>query len=367
MDGGMIEKTQKEQFSPPLVAFVDGRGFQDASDDDACSICLEAFSDSDPSAVQYNSCCRGDGNLSFHLDGYPDTVLVRLLASRRAVSFAFDSADCSQELIEAIEKERNVQEKQAHTTTVFRHPLLGDFEVQHVYYHSYLLSIPVGADDAEVEEHILQHLAAASAIRRSHRHLRREGRRSRSVAHGHPQMLVLSATDETTSGYSVSSNYVRQQGDNEHPAAIISDLPIAPMAATEETTADTSVGDATAPDRPFGNNRNQSWPVNQGEAGPPDMQSFSETLKSRLQSVSTRYKDSITKNTREWKERWFTNSTVSNLGSEVKREVSAGIAAVSRMIERLETQDSTGPSSTPPKYIQCASDAHELSKRCTPQ
>ncbi|GJN10214.1 hypothetical protein PR202_ga28291 [Eleusine coracana subsp. coracana] len=348
MDGGMIEKTQMEQLSSPSVAFVDDRGVQDASDDDACSICLEAFSDSDPSAVQYNSCCRGDGNLSFHLDGSPDTVLVRLLALAvfifRAVSFAFDS-DYSQELIEAIEKERNVQEKQAHTTTVFRHPLLGDFEVQHVYYHSYLLSlIPVGADDAEVEEHILQHLAAASAIRRSHRLLRREGRRSRSVAHGHPQTLVLSATDEATSGSSVSSNYVRQQGDNEHPAAIISGLPIAPMAATEETASNTSVGDATAPDRPVGPNRNQSSPINQGEGGPSDLRSFSKTLKFRLQSVSTRYKDSITNNTRGWKERWFTNNAVSNLGSEVKREVSAGIAAVSRMIERLETRDSTGTS-----------------------
>lgn len=37
---------------------------------------------------------------------------------------------CSQELLEAVEEERNdVQENHARTTTVFRHPLLGDFEV----------------------------------------------------------------------------------------------------------------------------------------------------------------------------------------------------------------------------------------------
>ena len=41
------------------------------------------------------------------------------------------------------------------------------------------------ADDAEIEERILQHLATVAAIRRSHRHARREGCRSRSVAHGH--------------------------------------------------------------------------------------------------------------------------------------------------------------------------------------
>ncbi|KAK3126425.1 hypothetical protein QOZ80_7AG0556410 [Eleusine coracana subsp. coracana] len=324
MDGGMIEKTQMEQLSSPSVAFVDDRGVQDASDDDACSICLEAFSDSDPSAVTN---CKHEFHIQCVLEWCQRSSQCPMCW--QAISMKDPR---SQELIEAIEKERNVQEKQAHTTTVFRHPLLGDFE------------IPVGADDAEVEEHILQHLAAASAIRRSHRLLRREGRRSRSVAHGHPQTLVLSATDEATSGSSVSSNYVRQQGDNEHPAAIISGLPIAPMAATEETASNTSVGDATAPDRPVGPNRNQSSPINQGEGGPSDLRSFSKTLKFRLQSVSTRYKDSITNNTRGWKERWFTNNAVSNLGSEVKREVSAGIAAVSRMIERLETRDSTGTS-----------------------
>jgi hypothetical protein len=41
---------------------------------------------------------------------------------------------CSQELLEAIEHERNMQANRAHTTTaaaaaVFHHPVLGDFEV----------------------------------------------------------------------------------------------------------------------------------------------------------------------------------------------------------------------------------------------
>ena len=76
----------------------------------------------------------------------------------------------------------------------------------------------------------------------------------------------------------------------------------------------------------------------------------------------TRYKDSITKNTRGWKERWFTrNNTILNLGSEVKREVNAGIDAVSRMMERLETRDGTGPSSTSPNNIQSTSDTNNQS------
>lgn len=71
-----------------------------------------------------------------------------------------------------------------------------------------------------------------------------------------------------------------------------------------------------------------------------------------------RYKDSITKSTRGWKERWFAQSSaMSNLGSEMRREVGAGIAAVSRMIEKqLETRpDGSG---TAPSSATASSPAH---------
>lgn len=55
-----------------------------------------------------------------------------------------------------------------------------------------------------------------------------------------------------------------------------------------------------------------------------------------------RYKESISKSTRGWKERFFSrNTSMADLGSEVKREVNAGIATVSRMMERLETRDNS--------------------------
>jgi E3 ubiquitin-protein ligase RHF len=258
-------------------------------------------------------------------------------------------AYCSQELLEAVEEERNVQENHARTT-IFHHPLLGDFEV------------PVDADDAEIEERIIHHLAAAAAIRRSHRHARREGRRSRSAAHGHPQTLFF-PTAEATSGGSMSSNS-RQEGVHEHAPAVIFARPFPTVDSTEETGADTSVpGTSLANNGPVvSNNRvskDQSSPVGQDEAGPSDVQSFSDSLKSRLQSVSTKYKDSITNSTRGWKERWFTQkNTISNLGSEVRREVNAGIAAVSRMMERLETRDGTGPSSTSATNVHSALDTN---------
>ena len=65
-------------------------------------------------------------------------------------------------------------------------------------------------------------------------------------------------------------------------------------------------------------------------------------------TYSLRYKESISKSTRGWKERLFSrNTSMADLGSEVKREVNAGIATVSRMMERLETRDNSGTSNAP--------------------
>ncbi|KAI8012626.1 E3 ubiquitin-protein ligase RHF2A [Camellia lanceoleosa] len=54
-------------------------------------------------------------------------------------------------------------------STIFHHPTLGVFELQH---------LAVGANDAELEERIIQHLAAAAAMGRAHHHIaRRDGPR----------------------------------------------------------------------------------------------------------------------------------------------------------------------------------------------
>ena len=64
--------------------------------------------------------------------------------------------------------------------------------------------------------------------------------------------------------------------------------------------------------------------------------------------VIIRYKESVTKSTRGWKERLFSrNSSVADLGSEVRREVNAGIATVSRLIERLDTRDGRRATAVP--------------------
>lgn len=315
----MDEKAAKMEKLSSAAAFVEG-GVQDACDD-TCSICLEAFCESEPSTVTN---CKHDFHLQCILEWCQRSSQCPMCW--QAISM---KDPLSQELLEAVEHERNVQAERSRTTTVFRHPMLGHFEV------------PVGTDDGELEERIMQHLAAAAATRRSHRHARREGHRGRSGAHGRTQIVVYSTT-ETTSSEPISSE-LRHVGDSEHSSAIIS----APVDATEEASADSSVHDNTSTIYQFGSNDrmfyDESSSINQDGAGPSDPQSFSETLKTRLQSVSTKYKDSITKNTRGWKERWLARSdTISNLSSDVRREVNAGMAAVSRLMERLETRDGSG-------------------------
>ncbi|XP_052726322.1 E3 ubiquitin-protein ligase RHF2A isoform X5 [Vigna angularis] len=209
----------------------------------------------------------------------------------------------SQELLEAVERERNFRINPPRNATIFHHPTLGDFELQH---------LPVGASDADLEERIIQHLAAAAAMGRARHIARREGQRNRSSAQGEQSSQLtlvapVQAEQVSASGSGSSALGTEHQGSS------------------------------------YNNRRspNQSSPSSQDRAGPSELQSFSESLKSKLNAVSSRYKESISKSTRGWKERWFSrNNAMSDIGSDVRREVNAGIATVSRMMERLETRDS---------------------------
>lgn len=68
--------------------------------------------------------------------------------------------------------------------------------------------------DTDFEERIIQHLAAAAAMGRSHHLGRREGQRTRLSAHGHPHFLVFSTQPSAPSGPDSSAG-----GGNE-PAGI---------------------------------------------------------------------------------------------------------------------------------------------------
>ncbi|CAJ1956265.1 unnamed protein product [Sphenostylis stenocarpa] len=322
------------------AAFVEG-GIQDACDD-ACSICLEAFCDSDPSTV---TSCKHEFHLQCILEWCQRSSQCPMCWQPISLK-----DPTSQELLEAVERERNFRINPPRNATIFHHPTLGDFELQH---------LPVGASDADLEERIIQHLAAAAAMGRARHIARREGQRNRSSAQGRPHFLVFS-THPNSPPMAPTSSSPSQRGDDE-PTPTIAVTNLSPTPATgeessqltlvapiqaEQVSASGSGSTALATDHQgssYNNRRspNQSSPSSQDRAGPSEFQSFSESLKSKLNAVSTRYKESISKSTKGWKERWFSrNNAMSDIGSDVRREVNAGIATVSRMMERLETRDS---------------------------
>lgn len=287
------------------AAFVEG-GVQDSCDD-ACSICLEEFCVTDPSTL---TCCRHEFHLQCILEWCQRSSQCPMCW--QALSLRDPT---SQELLEAVERERSIRVNRSRA--VFHHPALGDFEVQH---------LPVSANDSELEERIIQHLAAAAAMGRPHHIARREGQRGRPSTQVHPH-------DNTANPSAFHAGRGAPQRQASHIIHGQSD---------EANSGSASNRLAFSNSRSFAG---QSSLTNQDCAGPSDFQSISESLKSHLSAVSMKYKDSITKSTRGWngwRERFFSrNASMSDIGSEVKREVNAGIATVSRIMERLDMKDNS--------------------------
>ncbi|XP_022756050.1 E3 ubiquitin-protein ligase RHF2A-like [Durio zibethinus] len=338
-----MEDTKSEAHLTSAAAFVEG-GIQDACDD-ACSICLEAFCESDPSTV---TSCKHEFHLQCILEWCQRSSQCPMCWQPISLK-----DPTSQELLEAVEHERSLRFNPSRNATIFHHPTLGDFELQH---------LPVGANDAELEERIIQHLAAAAAMGRARHIARREGLRNRSSAQGRPQFLVFSTHPNShTSGPASSLSPTQREGEPapavtigtpSSPARTVGEessasiTPIQSASADQQSASVSGSGVLLVNDQGNSlNNRrspNQSSPNSQDRAGPSEFQSFSESLKSRFNAVSMRYKESISKSTRGWKERFFSrNTSMADLGSEVRREANADIATVSRMMERLETRDNT--------------------------
>ncbi|XP_020552473.1 E3 ubiquitin-protein ligase RHF2A-like isoform X2 [Sesamum indicum] len=266
------------------AAFVEG-GIQDACDD-ACSICLEAFCDSDPSTV---TSCKHEFHLQCILEWCQRSSQCPMCW--QPISLKDPS---SQELLDAVEHERNLRMNPPTSTTIFHHPTLGDFELQH---------LPVNASESELEERIIQHLAAAAAMGRARQLARREGQRNRS--------------------------------STQEDSAQLNAQPSTPQA---DQLVITQSGSSASANRHGTSTSNRRSPGSQDRAGPSDFQSFSETLKSRLSALSVRYKESITKSTRGWKERLFArnSSTPNTPTAEVRREANQGVATVTRMMDHLD-------------------------------
>ncbi|KAD3640301.1 hypothetical protein E3N88_29524 [Mikania micrantha] len=102
---------------------------------------------------------------------------------------------CSQELLKAVEQQRRVNLNPTRNLTIFCHPTLADFELHH-------LPVVVVVNGSALEDRIIKHLPAATAMGRTQHHMgRREGSRNQgSTGHICPQCLVFSANPNGPSG-----------------------------------------------------------------------------------------------------------------------------------------------------------------------
>ncbi|CAI0541676.1 unnamed protein product [Linum tenue] len=349
---GMEESKKPEAHLTSAAAFVEG-GIQDACDD-ACSICLEDFCDSDPSTL---TTCKHEFHLQCVLEWCQRSSQCPMCW--QSISLKDPT---SQELLEAVERERNIRLNPPRNSAIFHHPTLGDFELQH---------LPVGINEAELEERIIQHLAAAAAMGRRHVS-RREGSRHRSSSQSRPQYVVFSshhngpATGPTGASptqrgevepgsmatLAAPSSPVRGVGDssplpNSREASPQVATPLSRSGHTSSPASGSGVVISQHRTSPNTGSPSQSSPDSQDRAGPSELQSISDSIKSKLNAVSMRYKESISKSTRGWKERFFSrNTAMADLSSDVRREVNAGIATVSRMMERLDSREKEEITST---------------------
>ncbi|KAK1434988.1 hypothetical protein QVD17_00743 [Tagetes erecta] len=309
MEALKMEEGKNESHLTSPAAFVEG-GIQEACED-SCSICLEAFGDDDPKTV---TSCKHEFHLQCILEWCQRSSNCPMCW--QAISLKDPS---SQELLEAVEQERRFRFKPTRNSTIFHHPTLGDFELQH---------LPVGVNSSELEDRIIQHLAAAAAMGRTHNHMgRREGSRNRgSMGHNRPQFLVLSANPNGPSSatISASSGAVQEQvepGSGGHGRATVQHMTISGTANGSNSQNGTSVVHRSS--------SSVSSLPEQDRAGPSESQAASDTWKSRFNAFSTRYKESLSKSTRGWKDKIFNRSpSMSN--------INAGIDNASSMIERLE-------------------------------
>ncbi|XP_061372116.1 E3 ubiquitin-protein ligase RHF2A-like [Gastrolobium bilobum] len=324
---------ESESHMTSAAAFVEG-GIQESCDD-ACSICLEEFCESDPSTV---TTCKHEFHLQCILEWCQRSSQCPMCWQPISLK-----DPTSQELFEAVEQERKLRVTPSRNAAIFRHPALGDFELQH---------LRMGVNDADFEERIIQHLAAAAAMGRTHHLGRREGHRTRSSGHGHPHFLVFS-----TQPIAPSSGPDSAAGRGNEPAAIPTGSPSTPITSDgdepsqqiphlQPLSSSSSSGSTFMATNHLGINSKDrgsiahSSSANQDRAGPSELQSFSDSLRSRLNAMSMRYKESISKGARGWKERLFSrSSSMSELAPEARGEVNAGITSVSRLMESLEIRE----------------------------
>ncbi|KAF9605477.1 hypothetical protein IFM89_017496 [Coptis chinensis] len=323
---------------------------EEEEDEDMCSICLEPFSSNDPATVTN---CKHDYHLQCILEWSQRSkecpICWQLLVLK-------DPA--SQELLAAVGIERNARGRRtSSSSSAFARIPSEDSDSDDLSY----------AEDSDFNEHIMQHLTAA-ALSRARHFSRRQ--RHRSSGMDPSRFHVFSASSDnsniqqtytTTSVESHSSSNPTSPDSDTQRDIESTDIGFQPTTYVLSPPVDTGSNirdDRHSPLRPGYPLRllnlalrvfaSHTLPGSPQRSRPSELLSFSETLKSKFSAASARYKESLTKSTRGFKEKLLArNNSVKELSKEVQREVSAGIAGVARMVERLDPTSKNSGNSSP--------------------
>ncbi|KAJ6313029.1 hypothetical protein OIU77_014531 [Salix suchowensis] len=307
-----------------------GAGVDEAFEDEACSICLDPFTTQDPPTV---TCCNHEYHLQCILEWSQRSkecpICWRLLVLK-------DHA--SQELLAAVETERRLRSRNSTPASMVAPHLDDDYDVEQDSY----------SDDSDFDEHIMQHLAAAATSRARHVH---ERERQGSNRLGPSQFIVLTSPEHAPTVQQTYTSPEEGQASSYGSSGMNSPTPdtlsVNIQNLSSVASPDVNQVSTTAANSPFKPRILFRPPPTDTEGqGSSDVLSLSDSIKSKWFAASSRYKESLSKGTRGIKEKLVArNNSVKELSKEVQREMSAGIAGVARMIERLDlTSKRTGPS-----------------------
>lgn len=229
----------------------------------------------------------------------------------------------SQELLKAVGRERAIRRNKIQASQIYQRPPVEEYEFDR--FASY-------GD----EDFIMQHLAAA-AMGRAHQMGRREHIRFRpsSTAQGHPHFVLVSGTPAgaPSSPASSSPTVSPPQSSTNHEPTLTSTYSYPHYSAANR--------DGSSNNSPTLRSRS----LDQEEHGTSSSESMD--FKSRLVAASSRYKETLTKSTKGFRERLRTRGgLMQDLGARA-REMSAGVV---RAIERMSVEP--GPATDPPPHAQ---------------
>ncbi|XVE81549.1 hypothetical protein DITRI_Ditri15bG0073800 [Diplodiscus trichospermus] len=295
-------------------------GALDDGFEDGCSICLEPFTIQDPATV---TSCRHEYHLQCILEWSQRSKECPI-----CWQLFFLKDPSSQELLDAVRTERQCRSRKKSAVPTDLHNFLDDFGVD----EDASLS-----DDSDFEERILQHLAAAAS--RAHYVRRRD--KQRSSGHGPSQVFFLTSPEsmigaQPTHPTSPDECQILSYGLPRHDS-LASGIPSVNIDPPSPMTQPVNVVSKAATSGDKATELSQQQLDTPHRPSSSETFSFSESIKSKWSIASARYKESISKGTRGLKEKLLArNSSVKELSKGVQHEMSAGIAGVAKMIERLD-------------------------------